>query len=228
MIDWFLHGDFASTPTNIPTLIVGLLLSFICGHAMAWVYSLTHSGLSYSRTFVASMVIIPVVVSMVMMVLANNLITAFGMMAVFAIVRFRNVLRDTLDTTYILVVIAAGMACGTQKFATAVLGCGLVILIILYLFYTSFGIRHRYDIIINMHWSRALSELNDLRDTLHRHSRRALCASQRSDGGNAGTDISYRILLRDPNRVEDLLTDLRALQGVSRVSSLQAPEDSEL
>ena len=110
MIDWFFHGDFATSPTNIPAVLVGLLLSFICGHVVAWTYVKTHSGLSFSRTFVGSLVVIPVVVSMVMMVLQNNLITAFGMMAVFAIVRFRNVLRDTMDTTYILCVIASGMA----------------------------------------------------------------------------------------------------------------------
>jgi len=43
-------------------------------------------------------------------VLVNNLVTAFGMMAVFAIVRFRNILRDTLDTTYILISLVIGMA----------------------------------------------------------------------------------------------------------------------
>jgi len=39
---------------------------------------LTHSGLSYSRNFVASLVVIPVLTAAVMQVLANNLITAFG------------------------------------------------------------------------------------------------------------------------------------------------------
>jgi fumarate reductase subunit D len=68
----------------------------------------------------------PVIVALVMIVLANNLVTAFGLMAVFAIVRFRNILRDTLDTAYVLAVIVLGMACGMQKFATAVLGCAAI------------------------------------------------------------------------------------------------------
>jgi hypothetical protein len=108
MIDSLLTGDFASAPTNIPAMVLGLLVAFAAGHAVAWVYMWTHSGLSYSRSFVNSLVVIPTVVSLVMMVLSNNLITAFGLMAVFAIVRFRNILRDTLDTTYILVVIVIG------------------------------------------------------------------------------------------------------------------------
>src|SRR3546814_6490604 len=34
-----------------------------------------------------------------------------------------------------------------------------------------------------------------------------------------GTDLSYRLLLRDSNRVEDLLNELRQVTGVSRVTS---------
>jgi hypothetical protein len=227
MIDFF-RSDYAASPTNVPAMVLGLLLAFLGGHTIAWVYMLTHGGLSYSRSFVNSLVVIPTVVALVMMVLSNNLVTAFGLMAVFAIVRFRNILRDTLDTTYVLSVIVVGMACGTLKFATAVVGCLLIVIMMLYLWYTAFGTRHRYDVIINLHWSRPLGDLVDLRGLLHRHSRKALCASQRSHEGYEGTDLSYRLLMRDSERLEDLLTELRAMQGVSRVTGLRAEEESEV
>jgi hypothetical protein len=228
MLDSLLHGDYGLQPTNLPAVILGLLLAFAAGHVIAWVYMYTHSGLSYSRSFVNSLIVMPTIVTLVMNVLANNLITAFGLMAVFAVVRFRNILRDTLDTTYILTVLVIGMACGTQKFTTAILGCAATALGMLYLWGTMFGSRHRYDIIVNLHWSRTLAELQDLTAVLNRHSRRSHCASQRSHEGYEGTDISYRLLLRDTKRSEDLLTELRATQGVSRVTSIQAEEESEV
>src|SRR5687767_13286452 len=228
MMDSLLSGDFGSAPTNIPAMVLGLLVAFAAGHAIAWVYMLTHSGLSYSRTFVNSLVVIPTVVSLVMMVLSNNLVTAFGLMAVFAIVRFRNILRDTLDTTYVLSVIVIGMACGTQKFASAILGCALVSVVLIFLWYTSFGSRHRYDIIVNLHWARSMKEIEDLRRILTRHSWKTHLASQRSHEGYEGTDLSYRLLLRDSNRVEDLLNELRQVTGVSRVTSMLAEDESEL
>src|SRR5688500_19577766 len=143
MIDSLLSGDFASAPTNIPAMLLGLLVAFAAGHAIAWVYMWTHSGLSYSRSFVNSLVVIPTVVSLVMMVLSNNLITAFGLMAVFAIVRFRNILRDTLDTTYILSVIVVGMAAGTLKYSTAIIGCLITMTVFLYLCMSNFSCRKR-------------------------------------------------------------------------------------
>lgn len=222
------HGDYGMAPTNFPSLALGLLLAFAMGHIMAWVYMLTHSGLSYSRSFVNALVVMPTIVAVVMNVLSNNLVTAFGMMAVFAIVRFRNILRDTLDTTYILTVLVIGMACGSQKFTTAVIGCGLMAIAMLYLWTTSFGSRHRYDVIVNLHWARPIAELQELTRTLNRHSRRTFCASQRSHEGYEGTDLSYRLLLRDSGRMEEMLTELRSTTGVSRVTSMQAEDESEV
>ncbi len=228
MIESFFRGDFATAPTNVPGLLLGLLIAFAGGHAIAWVYMITHSGLSYSRAFVNSLIVIPVLVSMVMTVLSNNLVTAFGLMAIFAIVRFRNILRDTLDTSYILVVIVIGMSAGTFKFSTAIIGCLVTVGIMLYLWATAFGSRQRYDLIVNLHWARSTAELPDLNQLLTRHSLRTVCASQRSHEGFEGTDLSYRVLLRDPARMEQLLMELRGMQGVTRVTGLRAEEESEV
>jgi hypothetical protein len=227
-MDWLLSGEHAAAPIDPRTMLLSLLLAFVTGQLLAWVYMLTHVGLSYSRSFVNSLIIIPVIVSLVMLVLSNNLVTAFGLMAVFAIVRFRNILRDTMDTTYVLSVIVIGMACGTQKYTSAVIGCLLTTALLIYLWYTSFGRRHRYDLILNLHWSRPLVELLELNRLLHRHSFKTHCASQRSHETSEGADLSYRLLLRDPNRIQDLLGELRALNGVSQVMRVKAEDESEL
>ncbi|MBN2508258.1 MAG: DUF4956 domain-containing protein [Verrucomicrobia bacterium] len=224
--DWITQGEFGSGPSNWPLMILGLLLAFACGHVISWVYMMTHSGLSYSRSFVNSLVLLPPIVALVMMVLVNNLITAFGMMAVFAIVRFRNILRDTLDTTYILISLVIGMATGTYKFASAVVGCALVSMTLLYLWYAHFGTRHRYDLIVSMLWTRPGTEKPELERVLRRHSITKLMPSERS--GEEGTLLSYRLLLRDVNRSDELKEELEQVPGVSRVNVMHAEDESEL
>lgn len=228
MLDWLLQGDYGSAPTNWPAVLLSLLLAFACGHVIAWVYMWTHSGLSYSKSFVNSLVVMPMIVALVMLVLSNNLVTAFGMMAVFAIVRFRNVLRDTLDTTYILISLVIGMAAGTQKYSSAVLGCAMGAGVLLYLWFTSFGSRHRYDLIVNLHWAKSPKEMAELSSVLTRHSAKTHLASQRTHEGYEGTDLSYRLLLRDPSRSDELISELRQTPGISRVTSMQAEEESEI
>lgn len=227
-MEWLMSGERAAAPMDVHAMVLGLLLSFLAGQLLAWVYMLTHSGLSYSRSFVNSLIIIPVIVSLVMLVLSNNLVTAFGLMAVFAIVRFRNILRDTMDTTYVLGVIVIGMACGTQKFSSAVFGTLLTAGILIYLWYTSFGTRQRYDIILNLRWARPIADLPELGKLLERHALKTYCASQRAQEGAPGADLSYRLLLRDPSRTHDLLSELQSMEGVAHVMSLKAEDESEI
>lgn len=228
MSNWLFQGDYGVTPTNYATLIIGLLLAFACGHAIAWMYMLTHSGLSYSRSYVNTLILMPVIVSLVMLILANNLVLAFGLMAIFAMVRFRSILRDTLDTAYVLAVIVIGLACGTLKFSSAIIGCLATLSLMFYFWLTNFGSRNRYDLILNVQWVRSADEMGELRQLLQRHSRSFTCTSQRSCEGSPGYDLSYRMLLRDPARSQELIDQLNALKGVARVSSLHAGDESEL
>ncbi len=228
MLESFLLADQTDEPVRLASVLLGLLMAFLCGQAIAWTYMLTHSGLSYSRTYVNSLVIIPLLVSMVMMVLSNNLITAFGLMALFAIVRFRNILRDTLDTCYILAGITLGMAAGTGRYSTAIAGLAIICGTLFYLSYASFGSRHRYDMILNFHWQRPMPELDRLLALIRSYSLRTVCASQRSNEQESGTDLSYRLLLRDSERMDELVQRVKNFEGTSRVTGLSAMEESEL
>jgi hypothetical protein len=163
-----------------------------------------------------------------MLILANNLVLAFGLMAIFAMVRFRSILRDTLDTAYVLAVIVIGLACGTLKFTSAAIGCLVTAAIMIYFWATASGTRQRYDLIVNFQWVRPAVELSEIGTLLARHSRTVKCASQRSNEAFNGIDLSYRLLLRDPARSNELLDELRAFKGVARVSSLHAGDESEL
>jgi hypothetical protein len=192
------------------------------------VYMLTHTGLSYSRTFVSSLIILPMTVAMVMTVLDNNIVTAFSLMAVFAIVRFRNIVRDTLDTMYLLSLIVIGMACGTQKYSTALVGTGLAGAVLLYLWWTSFGSRMRYDQIVALNWNEAVAGLPVLEEILSRHARKAHCASHRASHSGTGTDLSYRVLLRDPARTPELLEELQKNTASQRVSLMKVDDESEV
>ena len=111
MLNWFellRYGD-PSTSAPIETVLLSLLVAFVVGQLIGWVYMATHTTPSYSSSFVASLVVLPVTVALMMILMAGSLMIAFGLLAVFAVVRFRNVLKDTRDTTYILWAIVEGM-----------------------------------------------------------------------------------------------------------------------
>jgi hypothetical protein len=223
----FFEGDFGLTQASPETAILLLLLAFCIGHVIGWVYMWTHVSLSYSRMFVASLVVIPAIVALVMVLMSGNIAIAFGLLAVFAVVRFRNVLKDTRDTTFILWAIVQGMAVGTMRFSTAILGCLCIGGIHLYLRFVSYGSRHRYDVLVSVHWMGDPKEVGTLKPIFRRHSARVQLASQRG-GLEEGLDLSYRLLLRDPSRSRELLTELKSAQGVADVSLYHREDESEI
>ena len=220
------RGDAGAGMPQPETVLLAMLLSFCLGHIVAWIYMWTHTGLSYSRVFTSSLVGIPVIVSLLMLLMAGNIYIAFGLLAVFAVVRFRNVLKDTRDTTFILWVMVLGMAVGTTRFSTALLGCVFVSAIFIYLRFVSFGSRHRYDVILSLHWTGEGDAAGILGPLLRRHSSRTELASQRS-GQEAGLEMSYRLLLRDPSRRGDVLSEVQATEGVADASLYVREDESE-
>ena len=163
-----------------------------------------------------------------MSLISGSLYVAFGLLAVFAVVRFRNVLKDTRDTIYILWSIVEGMAVGTQRYTSAVIGLTVLAVILLYIRVTSFGSRNQFDVVLNLFY---LGEQNagiaSLRPILRRHGARVQLVSTRPTPGE-GVDFSYRLLLRNPERSGELQTELEQLSSVDRVNVFIRDDESEV
>jgi hypothetical protein len=228
LLDNLIGNDLAGGAVGgVQTALLVLLMAFVIGHVVSWVYMWTHSGMSYSQMFTASLLVMPVLVALVMVLMASNVLIALGLLAVFAMIRFRNVLKDTRDTTFVLWAIAEGVACGTLRFGIAVTAAVTLSLIFVYLRLTSFGGRHRYDVILSLEWAGGGDSATSLRPILRRHSLRANLASQH-DLDAEKVDLSYRLLLRDPSRSRELLRELEQTQGVARVSLFHRSDEAEV
>ena len=222
--DWvnlLLYSDYDAAGSPEQALFL-LMLAFVIGQVIGWTYMWTHKVLSYSQTFTASLVVLPVLVALMMMLMAGSMVIAFGLLAVFAVVRFRNVLKDTRDTCYVLWAIVEGMAVGTKQETTALIGVVIVAVISMYLRVTQFGSRQRYDVVLNLLCA-ADANLNPV---LKRHSRKMQLAASRKVGTDV--DMSYRLQLRDPTRSHELQSELENTQGVQRVSLFMREDESEV
>ena len=228
LFDSLIGEDFAAGAVGgFETALLVLLLAFTIGHVVSWVYMWTHSGMSYSQMFTSSLLVMPVLVALVMVLMASNVLIALGLLAVFAMIRFRNVLKDTRDTTFVLWAIAEGVACGTLKFGIAIAAAMAMSVIFIYLRITSFGGRHRYDVILSLEWSGSGDSMATLKPILRRHSMRATLASKHDLDADK-LDISYRLLMRDPSRSRELLKELEAASGVTRVSLFHRSDEAEV
>ncbi|MCX5645392.1 MAG: DUF4956 domain-containing protein [Phycisphaerae bacterium] len=200
------------------TIILSLLLAFVLGQVLAWMYYLTHSGLSYSRSYVQSLILITVVISMVMTVIGNNIITAFGLMGALAIVRFRNVVKDTRDIAFIFCALVVGMACGSHRYLTAILGTGILSAIILYLFWTDFGSHEPHNGFLRFSLRGPLGPNHPVPGVLNQFCGSFTLISMQDSGFGGPAEYAYQILIRNVARNEEFVSELEKVEGIENIS----------
>lgn len=212
-----------------PLIVIFItVLAFAVGLFIGFVYMWTHEALSYSRTYVGALAVLPMIVAMLMISMAGNLFVAFGLLGVFGVVRFRNVLKDTRDTTFILWAIMEGVAIGTTRFSTAALGALGIAAAFLSLRFVYFGTRRRYDAVLNVRVTGDVTpRLANLKEILSRHAKRLDLASERR-ASNEGTDVTYRLLLRDTSRSSELQSELAGAEGFTNVTVYMHEDEAEI
>jgi len=207
--------DTLFAPENV---LLSLLLAFVLGQVLAWIYYATHLGLSYSRNFVQSLILITVVVSMVMAVIGSSIITALGLMGALAIIRFRNIIKDTRDLAFIFFALVVGMACGSQRYAIAVVGAVILCLIVLYLHLTSFGSHQPQNGFLRFRYAGFSESGSTIHDILKRFCSNFTLISVQNTGPENKSEYSYQLVIKNPVRNEQLISDLENVQGIENTS----------
>jgi len=204
---------------NPESILLSLLLAFILGQVIAWVYYATHSGLSYSRSFVQALIMITVVVAMVMEVIGNNIITAVGLMGALALIRFRNIIKDTRDIAFIFCALVIGMATGSQRYATAMVGTTVLSLIAIYLYVTSFGTHEPHNGFLRFTLRGHVGPKHPIPDILkHFCGNFTLISSQESGFGSPVVEYAYQLMIRNSAKNELMLSELKKVEGVENIS----------
>ena len=119
-------GDQTSTFTLLEVAAV-FALSLVLSLLIGWVYRTTHRGVSYSQTYVHTLVMFSVVVAFVMLIIGSNIARAFTLVGALSIVRFRHAVKEPRDIGFVFTAMAVGMACGTRFYALAIF-CALGIM----------------------------------------------------------------------------------------------------
>jgi len=214
-LEGFTPAETLFSPVSI---ILALLLAFVLGQFLAWVYYITHSGMSYSRNFVQSLILITVVVAMVMTVIGNNIIRAFGLMGALAIIRFRNIIKDTRDVAFLFCALVVGMAAGSQRYATAIVGTVILSLIALYLYLVGFGTHEPHNGFLRFSFKGHISPDHPIAGILKRFCRSFTLISVQDTGLGEPAEYAYQLMVRSAAKNELMVTELEKIEGVENLN----------
>lgn len=126
--------DFSLTDLSgtfsVMDVVLSLSLAFACSVVVAWTYRFTHSNISYSQSYVQTLIVLAMLIGLIMLVVGSNIARAFALVGALSVVRFRNAIKETRDVGFIFLVMALGMACGTRFYTLAVIATVLICAVI--------------------------------------------------------------------------------------------------
>jgi len=114
-------------------LLVSLAVSSLLGLLISFVYARTRKAKAATSAFTSTLVLLPAVITVIIMLVGNDIARAFSLAGAFSIIRFRSAPGDPKDITFVLITMAVGLACGMGFIAYAVIAalalCGVELLL---------------------------------------------------------------------------------------------------
>ena len=206
-------------------IIINLIISFVLGLIISYVYKRTHRGLSYSQSFVVTNIFIAVIVCMVIMIIGNNLARAFALVGALSIIRFRTVVKDTKDTAYIFWSLAVGMAAGTGSYFLAFAGTVIITVIAFILYVTNYGSIYKSEFILQFRTTNDSDEKKDYNNTISEYTKSSKLLNVESSGDNKSLKLSFDVVMKEEKSYDQFVNDLSSIKGLTEVIVIAAKND---
>jgi len=210
-------------------VISALLLSFVLCSVIAKLYQLTFQSLSYSRSFVHTLILGGMIVCMVMMSMGDSIARGIGVLGALSLIRFRTVVRDPRDMMFLFAALGLGIACGAGMFAVAVTGCIMLSSVIVLLHWAPFATRRRYEamlrFLVEADKDKSRDEVNAV--LAECCSAYTLMAMREAVQGDL-LEYSYQVRLIDPSYQVDIIKKLEAIDSIAEVNLVMQRTTVEL
>lgn len=111
MLETLFTSGVGETLTIGKTLLI-IAASLICGLAISQVYIFTHKKEGYSSSLPVTFIMLPAIISIIILLIGDNIARAFSLAGAFSLIRFRSAPGDPKDIAYVFFSLAVGLACG--------------------------------------------------------------------------------------------------------------------
>jgi len=201
---------------SILDIVTNLLVALTLGFIVANIYRRTHRGLTYSQSYVLTIVFISLITAAVLMVIGNSVARAFALVGALSIIRFRTVVKDTKDTAYIFLALVVGMASGTGAHFLGVILVAFFGVLAYALNYWNFGLPKGGDFILRFttgdefkfkEFEEFMTLFSDEYNMLHIEKINA----------SGSLNYTYDLRLRERFEVDDILSKFKGFDGVEDV-----------
>jgi hypothetical protein len=139
MLETIFNTATAGTTISLSDSILTIIVSFILGALISLTYMKTSNRGGYSQNFSLTLIIIPIVISIIVLLIGSNVARAFSLAGAFSLIKFRSAPGDPKDISFVLFTMAAGLASGVGFFGYGLLFTVFLCLLMIMLNLFNFG-----------------------------------------------------------------------------------------
>lgn len=209
-------------------ILVAMLVAFVLALSLATVYRWTYQGLSYSRSFVHTMVLGAVASAIMIMAIGNNLARGLGILGTLAIVRFRTPIRDPRDIIFLFTAFAIGIGAGAGVFSVIICGTITFCVIALYLHWSPFASRREFEGLLRFMFPANVKPGVEMQTIFKKYCDSAVLIGMREAVQGDVIEYSYQVRLADPSYQSDFLDEIHKVPNIEEVSMLMQRSTVEI
>jgi hypothetical protein len=213
---------------SVGDIAIALSLSFLLSAFIAWVYRFTHRNVSYSQSYVQTLVILGMLIALIMLVVGSNIARAFALVGALSVVRFRNAIKETRDVGFIFLVMGVGMAAGTRFYTLAIVAAVAISLIILVMYRFNWFAANVQRQVVKVQVPPDGNYTQNIQDVLISLTSEFELISIESIRGGALTELMYTIRLKKGTEPGELIGRLGERTGGQRVTVLTGYDQTDL
>lgn len=226
--EWFRGASAVGGDISVWQTLTALAVSLFLSLVLAYVYRQSHRGVSYSVSFVHSMVLMAVTVSLIMIVIGSNVARAFSLVGALSIIRFRTAVKEPRDVAFLFATMAVGMAAGTGFYDLALLFTLFVAPTVYFLYRFQIGAQPTSEVLLKVQIAGDLDHRTLFQEVFYRHlSQHSLLSIETLQGG-ATLELVYSVHLKAPGADGELLEALRAVNGNRKVVLLSGAQNVDV
>lgn len=208
-------------------MVTGIVVAFLLSLFIAFIYKKTHKGLSYSQSFVFTLVLLGPLVAVVMMIIGTSVARAFTLFGAFTLIRFRTAIKDTKDVAFIFWTLVTGLAVGTGNLSLAATSTLLITGIVLILSRVNFGSLRNYDAVLTFVSDPERGVTGNYRTVFDKYLKSTNLLRAGSGREGKKMEMSFHIQLARGRDIEQFLGELRGVTGIEEVHMMTAKGDIE-
>ncbi len=199
----------------VTTIVTRMAIALLCGLSVSALYRATLGrGRKNLRTLPTTLVLLAVLIAVVTLVIGNNVARAFGLVGALSIVRFRTVVDDTGDISFVIFAVTLGMAVGSGCTIIAVIALPSVALATLIMSHFDIRAMSTLPVVLVVRCASGLDPSVLLAPAFAAHAvSQSLTALETASKGSV-LEAKYSVRLRDPNALLPFLNDVTKVEGV--------------